>query len=387
MNQGVYFAQLTDIHVGNNNLNGQEAQRNLRRALEELEQLDSRPQCVLVTADLVCSGRRDELELYCSLAKATSLPLHAVPANHDLWGEPDGSVWRELLGPVRHTVDLDGLRIVAFEDLKRQPDGKWKAVVPAEQLEWLDKQLSGAHDRAKAVAFHAPILREGDNYHDNWRDSNAEELLQLLRSHEVAAMITGHWHRCGEWTVGGVRAINTGALTGWQWTGIPPYWSFPVRPGYRLFHFHDGELRTFWRELGSQEMRAHVQVGLVKIGGVHTGGPRPQVRPISVFASVPLHVQTWSSEAPVEAVEWSLAHGEWHPMVKTWSGLWTDWQASLDWQQIRAGSCPCVVRALRDGRPVAYDAVPLVVSEWHSPPVAAALPQQETVFELFYVPE
>ncbi|NCO37906.1 MAG: hypothetical protein COZ06_31265 [Armatimonadetes bacterium CG_4_10_14_3_um_filter_66_18] len=387
MNQGLYFAQLTDLHVGNNDLNGEQAKRNLRLALEELEHLTPQPQCVLVTADLVCSGRRDELEVYCSLVDGTPLDLYAVPANHDLWGEPDGSAWEEWLGPTRHAVDMDGLRVVLFDDLRRQPDGAWKAIVPPEQMDWLDSQLAGAEGRTKLVAYHAPILPEGDNYHDNWRDSNADEFLALLRGHDVRSMITGHWHRCGEWTVGGVQTINAGALTGWQWTGIPPYWSFPVRPGYRLFHFDAGVLRTFWRELGSQEMRAPAQIGLVHVGGVHTGGPRPQVRPVSVFASVPLHVQTWSSEAPVDSVEWSVAHGDWRPMTATWDGLWTDWEAQLDWQQVRAGECTCVVRARRDGRPVAYDAVPLTVSEWHSPPMANAVPQRERVFELFYVPE
>ena len=383
---GCYFAQLTDLHVGNNNLNGEQAKRNVRWALAELEGLSPRPQCVLVTADLVCSGRRDELEEYCTLVKDTSLELYAIPANHDLWGESDDAVWRDLIGAVRHTVDMDGLRVVLLDDLKRQPDGKWKAGVPPEQMEWLDAQLAEANGRAKAVAFHAPILREADDYHDNWRDSNADTFLAMLCRHDVTAMITGHWHRCGEWAVGGVRTINAGALAGWQWTGIPPYQSFPVRPGYMLFHFEDGNLRTFWRELGSQEMRAPVQVGLVHVGDVHTGGPRPQVRPVSVFASVRLHVQTWSSDAPIEAVEWSVVSGNWHPMTKAWNGLWTDWEAKLEWQQVRGGTCTCAVRAIRGGKPVAYDAVPVVTSEWHSPPAANALPQRETVFELFYVP-
>ncbi len=386
-NQPTYFAQLTDIHVGNNNLNGEQAKRNLRNALAELEALRPRPRAVLVTADLVCSGRRGELELYCSLTRGARLDLYAIPANHDLWGEADDAAWSDLLGPRRHVVDMGSARVVMFDEMKRRPEGGWRAEASAEQLAWLDEQLAAPGPLVRLVAFHAPILREGDDYHDNWRGSNADETLDLFRRRGVAAMITGHWHRCGEWTTAGVRTINTGALVGWQWTGMPPYWSFPVRPGYRLFCVEGDALRTFWRELGSQEMRAVEQVALTHIGDAHTGGPRPQVRPVSVFASVGLRAQTWAGENPVDAVEWSLTRGDWRPMRKTWEGLWTEWEAELEWREARAGASACAVRALRGGRPVAYDAVPIAMSEWHSPPPAAALPGRETVFELFYTPE
>ncbi len=383
----VYFAQLTDIHVGNNNLNGEQAQRNLSLALQELESLEPQPAGVLVTADLACSGRRDELELYASLVEGRSLDLFAIPANHDLCGETDDAVWRDVIGPVRHTADFGQTRVVMFGDIKRRADGSWKAQVAREELDWLDAQLAAADGRTKLAAFHAPILREAGDYHGSWEDSNAGEFLELLRSRGVEAAITGHWHRCGEWTVAGVRTINTGALVGWQWTGIPPYWSFPVRPGYRLFCCEAGELHTCWREIGSQEMRAPVQVSLTHVGGVHTGGPRPQVRPVSVFASVDMRAQTWASEGEIDAVEWSVAHGEWNPMTPVWKGLWTEWEARLAWRSTRAGACVCAVRAIREGRPVAYDAAPITISEWHSPPLADALPQRETVFELYYAPE
>ena len=50
---GVYFAQFTDVHVGNNNLNGEAAKRYVRWALDEAESLTPRLKCILVTADLV----------------------------------------------------------------------------------------------------------------------------------------------------------------------------------------------------------------------------------------------------------------------------------------------------------------------------------------------
>jgi len=383
----VYFAQITDVHVGNNNLNGEAAKRHVKWALAEIADLEPQPRCILATADMVCSGRRDELEEFAQLVAGARVPIHALPANHDLWGEEGLAAWQELVGPVGKTVELEDLRLVLFQDIRRKPEGGWQARLPAEQIAWLDEQLGAWPKGRSAVAFHAPILEEAGDYHDNWRQSNAPEFLALLRKHAVQAMITGHWHRINEWTVGGVRLINAGSLVGWQWTGIPPYYSFPVRPGYVLYRWRDGELTWFWRELASQECRPPVQVNLVWVGPVHTGGPRPQVRPPEIFTRVGLKGHTCAPGRAVEAVEWSLVNGQWQTMRQASDGTWQDWEAELDPHDFRAGEQVLAVRAVVDGRPQAYDAVPVFLSEANSPPLVAAQPRRETVFELFYLPE
>ena len=384
---GLYFAQITDIHVGNNTINGEAAKRNLTVALAEIADLPHTPRCILATADLVCSGRRDELEEFVELAAASKLPIHALPANHDLWGQEADEAWQDLIGPVQQSIDLDDLRLVLFQDVQRKSGGGWHATVTPGQMAWLAEQLSGRPEGRTAVAFHAPILEEAGDYHDNWRESNAPEFLDLLRRHRVLSMITGHWHRVNEWCVGGVPLINTGALVGWQWTGIPPYHAFPVRAGYALFYYHEGRLRWFWRELVHMERRPATQVNLVTVGPVHTGGPRPQVRPPEVFTRVTLRAQSCLPDGGVEGVEWSLAAGTWQPMACTFDGIWQDWEAELDPRVFRAGEHVLAVRAVVDGRPAAYDAVPVRLAEGSSPPLVSAQAGRESVFELFYVPK
>lgn len=384
---GLTFAQITDIHVGNNTINGEAAKSHLVTALAEIANLPQLPRCILATADLVCSGRRDELEEFAEIAATSALPIHALPANHDLWGQEADEAWRDLIGPVRQSIDLDDLRLVLFQDVQRKPGGGWHATVTDGQMAWLDRQLSDWPAGQTAVAFHAPILEEAGDYHDNWRGSNASEFLDLLRRHRVLSTITGHWHRVNEWCVGGVRLINTGSLVGWQWTGIPPYHAFPVRAGYSLFHYHNGCLRWFWREITHMERRPATQVNLVNVGPVHTGGPRPQVRTPEVFTRVTLRAQSCTLDACVEGVEWSLVPGVWQPMTRTFDGIWQDWEAELDPRVFRAGEHVLTVRSISDGRPSAYDAVPVRLAEGRSPPLASAQAGRESVFELFYVPE
>ena len=63
-----YFAQLTDIHIGTNPKPA-EAKLQFQWALSELESFENTPQILLITGDLVCNGRRDELEEFKSLYK------------------------------------------------------------------------------------------------------------------------------------------------------------------------------------------------------------------------------------------------------------------------------------------------------------------------------
>ena len=386
-NDSVYFAQISDIHVGNNTLNGEAAKRHLRGALAEIAALQPQPRCILATADLVCSGRRAELEEYRGLVAEAALPIHALPANHDLWGETGDAVWQELIGPLRQVIDVGDLRLILLQDIQRQAEGGWRAEVPPAEMAWLNAQLAAWPRGRCVVAIHAPILRGAEGFHDVWRHGNAEAFLTLLREHQVLALLTGHWHRVNEWRIEGVRVINAGALVGWQWTGIPPYYSFPVRAGYMLHHYADGGLRSFWRELVSQENRPAVQANLVWIGPVHTGGPRPQVRPAEVFSRVRLRAQTCALGQPVEAVEWSLVQGQWQAMTKGFSGLWEEWEADLDPRAYRGGEMVLAIRAIRQGKPAAYDAVPVRLAEASSPPLTAAQAGRETVFELYYLPE
>ncbi len=106
---GLYIAQVTDIHVGCNTLNGNAARQYLPMALEEIAGLEPQPRCILATADLVCAGRRAELEEYVGLSASCRLPIVAIPANHDLWGEPGDQAWQDLLGASRVLASFPGL--------------------------------------------------------------------------------------------------------------------------------------------------------------------------------------------------------------------------------------------------------------------------------------
>ena len=110
MAEPLYFAQMTDAHVGPLGLNPKEAEFNLRWALDEIAGLPAQVRAVIATGDCVSAGKREELEVFAEIASASKVPVYALPANHDLWGEPDDRVWTGLVGPLRQAIDLGTLK-------------------------------------------------------------------------------------------------------------------------------------------------------------------------------------------------------------------------------------------------------------------------------------
>jgi hypothetical protein len=365
-----------------------EAVSNLEWAIKEINAVSPQPACILVTGDLIMEGRAEELAVYAKTVKgaSSSVPLYALPASHDLPDEEHTQDWERLIGPLRQRVDAGGLSLVLWDEFDRGNYKDWKAMMSPAKRAWLEQAFRESHGRPVVVAQHAPPLPINRNYHDVWRDSNADELLDFLRQHKVLSVITGHWHRNGEWTARGVRIINTGPLCGFQYNGVAPYWCFPTRPGYRLFHWDGEQLRSFWRD-GSYWKRPAptVQVALTHIGEAHTGGPRPQVRQVIIGGPATLRAAAYASKGQVASVEWSICEGSWRPMRRVFDGPWSEWEDVLDPNELRVlGSQTAVVRA-NTKAPAAYDAVPIELTERDCfVNQCSAITSREMVYELFY---
>jgi hypothetical protein len=254
------------------------------------------------------------------------------------------------------------------------------------------------------VAQHSPPLPVDGDYYGGWHGSNADELLDLLARHNILALVTGHWHINWEWLAKGVRVINTAALAGWLWNGTPPHYCIPAIPGYRLYYFDGKGLRSFWREgsywsapaprreigLYWEKPAPRLQVGLVRIDGAHTGGPRPQVRPVCAFGKASLDVTAYACETAVEKVEWRIAGKSWHSMKRTFDGIWSEWTGEIDLR--KSGDCRenvCIVRATDSDGNTAFDVVPFwTVDDVRDRTAVKPLNRDdEMLFALFRCPE
>lgn len=409
--ENFYFAQLTDIHIGTI-VTPEAARLNLQWALNELHSFPVRPKMILCTGDCVCNGSRVELEEFKRIMETSDIPYAALPANHDLWGEKDTSVWEELIGPTMKSAVAENFKFLLWNDIKRI-DGKWTNELTAEEEAWLTAELEDAKKRnlnVVAGVHNPPDFRKNfASAFTRWSEESSERLLKLLTRYGVKALISGDYHISDCWEVEGLLNINTASLCGFIWNGMD---NFPVKPGYRIFHWDGEKLRSFWREgsywtlpptdtpetktcisfptptyrehdgkLWGVQFYEKAQVSLSSIGGVWTGGPRPMVRPMHIFSKTTLHADTYSPHLEIEGVSWSINDKDWHPMHKVWNGLWDEWEAEFDPLEFCKGEYLCRVRAeIKGGCDAKFiDVVPLVVAPRYavrdSGAVMAAPPQ------------
>lgn len=390
---GTYFAQCTDLHVGlkGHSIEFEFADSHLAETIREINTMADQIRFVLMTGDQVTSGTKAEWEKYLALTADCKPPRYHVAANHDIGGKAEID-FEKRIGSRRQRFDEGGVRFFLLDEYEIGPKG-WRAYLKKETREWLEKGLSG-WDGPSIVAFHAPLWRTPENeFVDMWKGSNGQELLDVLKRHNVLAMITGHWHRNCEWDMDGTRLINTGALLGAQYIATDPYWFTPTRPGYRLFHWDGTELRTLWREI-----RCHTQSQVVWIGDHHTGGPRPQVKPRVIAEPVSVRATAFAPGGEIDVVEvgigdhfWFNGHRDmihvldWFPMERTWSGLWSEWEFTLDPGRYQEGEYAILTRARRKGtdRFKAQDAVPVRVARDAAAPLGM---EQEMLFTLWGMP-
>lgn len=372
--QAFYFAQFTDLHVGSDKaqpeperdfFKQEAAEQNLLDALEEVKRLAQTPDFILVTGDIVTGGTRKELEKYIELIRGNQMPLHHLPARHDLWGEVDISSWQQLFGKTHYHFDHAGVRFFIKGSEEGMPGKKWAKWSDAERrqyLTWLKTELDAWHPKPAVLATHSPL--------------NDDEMVDLLSNYNILAVVTGHLHVNNEWTESGnggnkIRNINSGALMGYYWTGNAPHYLMPVRPGYRLFYFDGKKLDSFWREL-----RVNTQATITWVGNVHTMGPRPLVQIPIVSDKFTFSAQGFAFNEKVEKIQWGLLtsnqvaadQSHWviplaNDMEKTFDGLWSNWQGEFEPDKIKLGKYILVIRAVAVSGQEAYEGVPVVINE------------------------
>ena len=388
--ENFYFAQFTDIHIGTTPL-PEQVGINLRWALSELETFEPRPEIILCTGDSVCNGTRAELEEFKGIIEKSPIPYIALPANHDLWGETDDSAWREVIGPMRQSAVAGGFKFLLWNDIKRIANG-WSSEFTAEDEAWLTAELEDAKKRGLNIVagVHNPpgFRKKYTSAGTRWTNEDTDKLFKLLAAYGVKVLLSGDYHTNDLWYIHGVPNLNSASLSGFIWNGMD---NFPVRPGYRLFHWDGQKLRTFWRQGSYWNLPPRrepeqkfcmsfplytyrqsggmwwplmdyerAQVSLTGIGGVWTGGPRPIVRPMYVCDRTTLQVDTFSQLVGIDGVSWSLDEKEWRPMRKVWSGIWEQWEADFDPDEFRNGEYLLRVRAEVGGETRGFmDEVPL----------------------------
>ena len=194
------LVQLSDLHILEEGkvLSGVvETDRLLVACVAAIARLDPQPDAVLITGDLVDSGKPAEYLRLRALLAPLQMPIFVLPGNHDevsaLRAAFSDHPYLPLEGPLNWTSDALPVRLVGLDSTVTGYSG---GRLPATTLEWLDRILSQQPSTPTIVALHHPPFESGIRHMDRIALDDPAGLAEVVARHpQVERVVAGHIHR------------------------------------------------------------------------------------------------------------------------------------------------------------------------------------------------
>lgn len=262
------FVHLTDMHIHS----GPVPERGLRNLLEEIHDLDEKPDFVINSGDNIMESLKRSKEDTAAQWDAwqeyyrskLNYELFSCIGNHDVWGwgmndkqlENDplfGKNWavKELGMPNRYySMDKNGWHFIFLDSSHRSEDHQsYIAKLDKEQFEWLEDDLKQTGTGTPVcVVSHIPIIStavffDGNNDKNDswnipgaWMHVDARKIKNLFSDYpNIKLAISGHVHLADKTSYLGIDYLCNGAACGAWWLG--KYQEFP--PMYAIIDLFD----------------------------------------------------------------------------------------------------------------------------------------------------
>ncbi len=203
------LAQLTDLHI-EVGVGDAGPARAVAAAVAAVGALRPAPHAVIVTGDVAESGASREYERARELLAPLTMPVYAIPGNHDDAGELRGVFGGD--GPHGFGVRVGGIRLVAMDSTRPGHDD---GSLSADRLVWLREQLTVEPATPTVVAMHHPPLLNGMPALDvlGLPEDDRRALAEVLGANpQVRRVAAGHVHRAAFATLGNCGVVACPAV-------------------------------------------------------------------------------------------------------------------------------------------------------------------------------
>jgi Icc protein len=178
----------------------------LRTAIADINRLAV--DAAVLVGDLTRDGHPSEFDRIDALLDECTVPVLAVPGNHDVSKEYNDHRTPPLLefvsrytpGSLPFVERVGGVDIIGLNTAS-MPDGSLDethcGAISRPQLDWLERTLPDTE--TPIVVMHHTAAAGSDHAHrgmqsDEYRMANADELATVLEKHDVPLCLTGHIH-------------------------------------------------------------------------------------------------------------------------------------------------------------------------------------------------
>lgn len=254
------IAQITDLHMrtpGDKAYGIIDPAAFLAPAVRELNALNPRPDCVLITGDLTDLGRPHEYQALREHLQALEIPYFLLPGNHDDRAQLRAAFpehgYLQGDGPfIQYAIETYPLRMLALDTVVPM---KSHGELCQDRLDWLAARLAEQPERPTLVLMHHPPFLTGIEHMDAiGLLAGAPELERIVgRFPNVERVLCGHLHRTIFQRFGGTIA-STCPGTAHQLAlelGPRPTLQYIMEPpGYQLHWWQGGNLVTHHAVIG-----------------------------------------------------------------------------------------------------------------------------------------
>jgi len=197
---GIFFAQISDSHIGFNKEANKDVTATLQSAVDKLNALPKRPALVLHTGDISQFSKPEEFDTADQVLRTLKTErVFFVPGEHDVLSDNGASYLARYGKPVGakgggwYSFDHSGVHFVGLVNVLNLKAGGLGSLGP-EQLEWLARDVRGLSNSTPIVLFaHVPLWTVYPEW--GWGTDDSTQALALLKRFGSVTVLNGHIHQ------------------------------------------------------------------------------------------------------------------------------------------------------------------------------------------------